>query len=139
VFLHGRIGLDNLLLDGEQVAAAIIDFRPMWSAVSMDSRRVPGGAVDCDNAAVRDYPLRPGVAKRDAAAHDGVRVVPADDLNNDVILFIAQPGGFVSERATGEVRYWRACYQDGIGRREGGALTERVQDAPSLGGQLGRA
>jgi hypothetical protein len=77
-----------------------------------------GSAVDGDRAAVREDPLRASVAKRDADADDGLRVIPADDLHGGVALLGAQPGTFGGGRAAGEVRHRRAGQQDRANRGE---------------------
>lgn len=61
------------------------------------------GAVDGDCAAVRDDPLRACVTEWNADTYDGVRVVPADELNDDVTLLRTQPSTFLGSRTAGEV------------------------------------
>ena len=51
--------------------------------------------------------LLAGVPERDADAHDGFLVVPADDLRDNIALLGAQPDAFLSRRAAGEVGYRR--------------------------------
>jgi hypothetical protein len=47
-----------------------------------------------------------------------------------VALFGAQPGAFLSRRAAGEVRYWRAGHEDRTDRPEDAALSQRSDDPP---------
>jgi hypothetical protein len=68
------------------------------------------------------------VAEWDADAHDGFGVVPADDLDDDIALLGAQPGAFLSWRATGEVGYWRAGHEHRAGRPEDAAFPQRADD-----------
>jgi len=49
-------------------------------------------ATDPQGAAVRENPLRAGMAERDTYGHDGIGVVPADDLGDQIALLGAQPG-----------------------------------------------
>src|SRR5262249_43954684 len=64
----------------------------------------------------------------DADAHDGLRVVPADELHDDIALLGAQPGPLGSRRPAVEVGHGRAAHQDRAGRREDAALTPRADD-----------
>jgi hypothetical protein len=72
--------------------------------------------------------LRARVAKRDAGAYDGFRVVVANELNDDITLLPAQLGAFLGRWAVGEVRHWRARQQDRIDRREDAALAQGPDD-----------
>jgi len=49
---------------------------------------------------------------RNAGAHDGFWVVPADELDDNVTLLGAQPGTFLSRRAAGAVGHWRFDDED---------------------------
>jgi hypothetical protein len=81
---------------------------------------------------MRDDPLRPRVTKRDADAHDGFRVIPADLPGDDVTLLGTQPGTFLSRRTAGEVRHRRAGYQDRTDRREDAAFAQRADDPSNV-------
>lgn len=81
------------------------------------------GAVDHDGAAVREDPLRAGVAERDTHAHDGIRVIPADDLGDHIALLGAQPGAFGRRGTVGKAGHGRRAragrlLADGLPLRE---------------------
>jgi hypothetical protein len=82
------------------------------------------GAVDGDEAAVRNDPLRTRMTKRNAYAHNGVRVVPADKIDHDVSLLSAQPGAFLSGRTAGVVGRGRPRYEDRVRRGEDAPLAK---------------
>lgn len=77
---------------------------------------------------MREDPLRARVAERDADAHDGFGVVPADGLDDDITLLGAQPGAFLNWRATGEVGHWRAGHEHRADRPEDAALPQCADD-----------
>lgn len=66
------------------------------------------------------------MARRNADAHDGFRVVPADELDDDITLLGAQPGAFLSRRAVGEVGHWRAGHEDRVDCLEDATLSQRA-------------
>src|SRR6266581_5249034 len=72
--------------------------------------------------------FRARVAKRNACAYDGFRVVPAGEPDDNVTLLSTQPGTFGSGRTAGEVGHRRAGHKDGIDRREDAALAQRADD-----------
>ena len=90
------------------------------------------GAVDGDGAAVREDPLRPGVAERDADADDGLGVVAADHLDDGIALLGPPPGPFGRGRPVSEVGSRRSGHQDRIDGREQAPLAQRADD-PSDG------
>src|SRR5450631_3015039 len=86
------------------------------------------GAVDGDGAAVREDPLRSGMAEWDSDADDSLRVVTAHDLDHRVTLFGAQSSSVLAGRSSAEVRDRRPGQEDGADRAEDAAFAERADN-----------
>ncbi len=78
---------------------------------------------------MREDPLRTGVTKRNAGAHDGFGVVPADKIDDDVSLLSAQLSTFVGGRAVCEIRRRRAAHKDRVNCCEDSALAQRADES----------
>ena len=100
------------------------------AGVIRSSRPRPGaGAVDRDLSAVRQDPLRPGVAEGHADAHHGIRVVARPRLDHGVALrgALCAPAP-PADAAVLEVRRGRPADEHRVGRREQAALAEAAHD-----------
>ena len=78
--------------------------------------------------------MRAGVAEWDAGADDGVWVVAADHVDDNIALLGAEPGSLLGGRATGLVGYRGAGYEDRVDRSEDAALAQRADDVADVGG-----
>src|SRR5450631_1587010 len=86
------------------------------------------GAIDGDGAAVREDPLRSGMAEWDADTDDSLRVVTAHDLDDGSTLFGAQSYSVLGGRTLTEVGDRRPGQDDGADRAEDAAFTERADN-----------
>src|SRR5450631_2758717 len=86
------------------------------------------GAIDSHDAAVREDPLRPGMAEWDADADDSLRVVTAHDLDDDITLLGAQSCSVLGGRSLAEVGGRRPGQEDGVDRAEDAAFAQRADN-----------
>ena len=103
------------------------------------------GAIDGHGAAVREDPLRSGMAEWDSDADDSLRVVTAHHLDDGITLFGAQSYSVLGRRSLAEVGDRRPGQQDGVDRAEDAAFAERADNpgdvarGEELLGEIGRA
>ncbi len=70
------------------------------------------------------------MAERNAGAHNGFGVVPADEPGDDITLLGTQPGAFPGRRAAGEVGHWRAGHEYRANCPEDATFPQRADDPP---------
>src|SRR5450631_3595304 len=90
------------------------------------------GAIDGHGAAVREDPLRSGMAEWDSDAYDSLRVVRAHDLDDSIALFGAQSCSVLSRRSLAEVGDRRPGQEDGVDRAEDASFAERADNPANI-------
>src|SRR5450759_77363 len=86
------------------------------------------GAIDGHGAAVREDPLRSGMAEWDSDADESLRVVTAHHLDDGITLFGAQSYSVLGRRSLAEVGDRRPGQEDGADRAEDAAFAERADN-----------
>lgn len=84
------------------------------------------GAIDGHSAAVREDPLRSGMAEWDSGADDSLRVVAAHYLDDGITLFGTQSYSVLGRRSRAVVGDRRPCQEDGADRAEDAAFALRA-------------